>query len=47
VLRVQEGRIAEVVDWSRPELFEGFGLPMTFSPSHRFNEDQVNAKEVR
>ena len=47
VLRVQEGRIAEVVDWGRPELFEGFGLPMTFSPSHRFNEDQVNAKEVR
>jgi RNA polymerase sigma-70 factor (ECF subfamily) len=47
VVRVQEDRIAEVVDWGRPELFEAFGLPMTFSPSHRFNEDQVNAKEVR
>ena len=28
-------------------LFEAFGLPMSFSPSHRPNEDEVNAKEVR
>jgi RNA polymerase sigma-70 factor (ECF subfamily) len=47
VLRVQEDRIAEVVDWGRPELFEAFGLPMTFSPSPGYNQDQVNAKEVR
>jgi RNA polymerase sigma-70 factor (ECF subfamily) len=47
VLRVQEGRVVEVVDWSRPDLFEAFGLPMTFPPSDRYNQDQVNAKEVR
>jgi RNA polymerase sigma-70 factor, ECF subfamily len=47
VLRVEEGRVVEVVDWSRPELFEAFGLPMSFSPSHRYNQDEVNAKEVR
>ena len=47
VLRVEEGRVAEVVDWSRPDLFEAFGLPMSFPPSHRLNEDEVNAKEVR
>jgi hypothetical protein len=47
VLRVEEGRVVEVVDWSRPELFEAFGLPMSFPPSHRPYEDEVNAKEVR
>lgn len=47
VLRVEGGRVVEVVDWSRPELFEGFGLPMSFPPSDRSNEDEVNAKEVR
>ena len=44
VLRVEEGRVVEVVDWSRPELFEAFGLPMSFPPSHRSNQDEVNAK---
>jgi hypothetical protein len=47
VLRVEGGRVVEVVDWSRPELFEAFGLPMSFPPSDRSNEDEVNAKEVR
>jgi RNA polymerase sigma-70 factor, ECF subfamily len=47
VLRVEEGRVVEVVDWSRPELFGAFGLPMSFPPSHRSNEDEANAKEVR
>jgi RNA polymerase sigma-70 factor (ECF subfamily) len=45
VLRVEDGRIAELVDWSRPELFEKFGLPMSFPASHRSNEDEVQAKE--
>ena len=47
VLRVEEGRVVEVVHWDRPELFEAFGLPMSFPPSGRSNEDEVNAKEVR
>jgi RNA polymerase sigma-70 factor, ECF subfamily len=49
VLRIEEGRVAEVVDWSRPDLFEAFGLPMSFPPSHRSNlyEDEFNAKEAR
>ena len=47
VLRVEEGRVFEVVHWDRPELFEAFGLPMSFAPSRRSNEDEVNAKEVR
>ena len=47
VLRVEEGAFVEVVDWSRPELFESFALPMSFPPSHRSNEDEVNVKEVR
>ena len=48
VLRVEEGQVVEVVDWSRPELFEAFGLPMSFPASHRSNqyEDEFNAKEV-
>jgi RNA polymerase sigma-70 factor (ECF subfamily) len=46
VLRVEEGRVVEVVHWDRPELFEAFGLPMSFPPSRRSNEDDVNAKEV-
>jgi RNA polymerase sigma-70 factor, ECF subfamily len=47
VLRVEEGRVVEVVHWDRPELFEAFGLPMSFPPSRRSNEDEVNAKEVQ
>ena len=47
VMRVQEGRIVEIVHWDRPELFEAFGLPMSFPPSRRSNEDEVTAKEVR
>jgi len=47
VLRVEGARVVEVVDWSRPELFEAFGLPMSFPPSHRFNQDEVTAKEVQ
>jgi RNA polymerase sigma-70 factor (ECF subfamily) len=47
VLRVEEGRVVEVVHWDRPELFEAFGLPMSFAPPRRSNEDDVNAKEVR
>jgi hypothetical protein len=27
--------------------FVAFGLPMSFPPSHRPKEDEVNAKEVR
>lgn len=47
VVRVEAGRVVEVVHWDRPELFEAFGLPMSFPPSRRSNEDEVNAKEVR
>ena len=47
LLRVVDGQVVEVVDWSRPELFEAFGLPMSFPPSDRYNQDDVNAKEVR
>jgi RNA polymerase sigma-70 factor (ECF subfamily) len=47
VLRIQDGRVAEVIHWDRPELFEAFGLPMSLPPSGRFNEDDVNAKEGR
>jgi len=46
MLRVKEGRVVEVVDWSRPELFEAFG-PDEFSAVVPSNEDEVNAKEVR
>ncbi len=48
VLRVVEGRVVEVVDWGLPELFEAFGLAMSFPPSHSSNqyEDEFNAKEV-
>ena len=47
VLRVNGGRVVEVVHWDRPQLFEAFGLPMSFPPSRRSNEDEVNVKEVR
>jgi RNA polymerase sigma-70 factor, ECF subfamily len=47
VLRVEEGHVAEVIHWDRPELFEAFGLPMSFPPSRSSNENEVNAKEVR
>ena len=47
LLRVEDGRVVEVVDWGRPDLFEAFGLPMSFPPSDRYNQDEVNAKEVR
>jgi RNA polymerase sigma-70 factor (ECF subfamily) len=46
VLRVEAGRVVEVVHWDRPELFGAFGLPMSFPQSRRFNEDEVNTKEV-
>src|SRR5438477_358576 len=45
VLPVEQGAFVEVVDWSRPALFESFGLPMSFPPSHRSNEDEVNEEE--
>jgi RNA polymerase sigma-70 factor (ECF subfamily) len=47
VVRVEHGRVAEVVHWDRPELFEAFGLPISFPPSHRSNKEEVNPKEVR
>jgi RNA polymerase sigma-70 factor, ECF subfamily len=47
VLRVEAGRVVEVVHWDRPELFEAFGLPMSFPPSRRSNKDKVKPKEVR
>ena len=47
VPRVEDGRVVEVIHWDRPELFEVFGLPMSLPPSGRFNEDDVNSKEVR
>jgi RNA polymerase sigma-70 factor (ECF subfamily) len=47
VLRVEGRRVVEVIHLDRPELFEAFALPMSFPPSRRFNEDEVNAKEVR
>jgi RNA polymerase sigma-70 factor (ECF subfamily) len=37
VLRIEEGRVVEVIHWDRPELFEAFGLPMSFAPSRRSN----------
>jgi len=37
VLRIEGTRVAEVVDWSRPDLFQAFGLPMSFPASHRSN----------
>src|SRR5690349_12645167 len=47
IVRVEEGRVVEVVHWDRPDLFGAFGLPMSFPPSRRSNEDEVSAKEVR
>jgi hypothetical protein len=47
VVRVQERRVVEVIHWDRPELFAAFGLPMSFPPPHRSNEDDVTAKEGR
>jgi RNA polymerase sigma-70 factor (ECF subfamily) len=47
VPRVEDRRVAEVVHWDRPELFEAFGLPMSIRPSRRSNEDEINTKEVR
>ena len=47
VVRVEEGRVTEVIHWDRPELFEAFGLPISFSPSERFNEDEAKPKEAR
>jgi len=46
VVGVEEVRVVEVIHWDRPELFEAFGLPMSFPPSRRSNDDEVNAKEV-
>jgi RNA polymerase sigma-70 factor, ECF subfamily len=47
VLRIDAGRVVAVIHWDRPELFEPFGLPMSFLASRRFNKDDVNAKEAR
>jgi RNA polymerase sigma-70 factor (ECF subfamily) len=47
VLRVEQGCVIEVVHWDRPQLFEAFGLPISFRHPPRLNEDGVNAKEVR
>jgi RNA polymerase sigma-70 factor, ECF subfamily len=47
VVRVDQGRVIEVVHWDRPELFERFGLPISFRSSQRFNEHEVNLKEAR
>jgi hypothetical protein len=46
-LRVEDGRVVEVVHGDRPELSEGLGLPMRFRPLRGSNEYEVNAKEVR
>jgi RNA polymerase sigma-70 factor (ECF subfamily) len=46
VVRVEAGRVVEVLHWDRPELFEPFGLPMSFPPPRRFNKEEVNAKEA-
>jgi hypothetical protein len=46
VLRI-DGRVVEVIDLGRPEPFEVFGLPMSFAPPRRSNEDEVNPREVR
>ena len=47
VPRVRAGRVVEVIHWDRPELFAAFGLPMSFPPSDRSNQDDVKAKEDR
>ena len=47
MLRIEHGRVVEVIDLGRPESFEVFGLPMSFASSRRLNEDEVNPKEVR
>jgi RNA polymerase sigma-70 factor (ECF subfamily) len=47
VLRVEHGRVIDVVHWDRPELFKAFGLPMSLPPSRSSNEHEVNTKEVR
>ena len=45
-LHIAQGRIAEVIHWDRPELFEVFGLPMSFPSSRRSNKEEVNPTEV-
>jgi RNA polymerase sigma-70 factor, ECF subfamily len=47
VLQIEGARVAEVVDWARPDLFEAFGLPNSFPRSHRSNlyEDEFSTKE--
>jgi len=45
-LRLQAGRIVEVIHWDRPDLFEAFGLPMSFPSSRRFNKKEINPPEV-
>jgi RNA polymerase sigma-70 factor (ECF subfamily) len=47
VLRIEEDHVVEIIDFSRPDLFPAFGLPMSFPPPRRSNEDDVEAKEVR
>jgi RNA polymerase sigma-70 factor (ECF subfamily) len=46
VLQMEKGRVVEVIHWDRPELFEAFGLPMSFPAERRSNKNEVKAKEV-
>jgi hypothetical protein len=43
---MEKGRVVEVIHWDRPELFEAFGLPMSFPAERRSNKNEVKAKEV-
>ena len=47
MLRIEHGRVVEVIDLGRPEPFEAYGLPISFAAAGRSNEDKVNPKEVR
>jgi RNA polymerase sigma-70 factor, ECF subfamily len=46
VLQMKDGRVVEVIHWDRPELFEAFGLPMSFPPPRGSNKNEVNKQEV-
>jgi RNA polymerase sigma-70 factor (ECF subfamily) len=46
VLQMEDGRVTDVIHWDRPELFEAFGLPMTFPLPRGSNKNEVNMKEV-
>lgn len=47
VVRVEQGRVIEVIHWDRPELFEAFGLPISFGPRSVSTTNELNAKEAR